>query len=161
MVKYLIYPIIKCSLDQVPLDKSNLSGTNEQNLTTYIYHNVSSVIDLLFISNSHITEDTVARVYQCAISEHQMVSCEINRSRSLQRKKRIKKLDVNYILEQNVQADMDIESGYSNIVSLLQRAWVEPKYRKSKPWFDRECYDKHKILKNNCDKKGINAEKTI
>ena len=79
------------------LDKYNLSCTNDQSLRTHTCHNGSSVIDLLFISNLHNTEDTVARVSQCAVSKHQMVSCEINGEVEvcLQRKKRIKKLDVN------------------------------------------------------------------
>ena len=160
---YMLFGDFNCRIDgqydrgeiltDLPL-AYNLCLINNPQVPTYYCHNGRSTIDLVYAN------EFIPRISHFEIKEHPMTKhCQvyttvpIEATKNSQRHQRIKKCDPIILEAQlqnliNYQADENDVSNTSAVVTTaLQNSAIQPKKRKSKPWFNSVLYHKLRLFR--------------
>ena len=125
--------------------------TNEADRFTYICRNGQSTIDLFFCNNDQITSNHEVEVSH--ITKHQPVITEytIPHAKNEKRQTSIWKCDLhkleNYVKEWNFHESTDPDVIFEMFAKAIRDSELTRLERKSKVWFDGECYRAHQKLK--------------
>ena len=140
---------------------------SDWNTPTYYCHNGHSVIDLIFTNIASAIDKLT--VFPSPITKHCVVQAKlsIQHAKNDYRSKPLRNCDVDLLAQmfgrlqvQDLTAS-SLNSSYDLFLSILVECEKVKKVRKSKEWFDKECYEAHKRWKQTYHlyhAKGNNAD---
>ena len=120
---------------------------NREQVPTSICHNGTSVIDLIFIYGVRLPISSIQKI-ESNTTKHQKMTCKVPYE-STERSKKVKyrrKIDKNSLNSANeILNNSTFLYEYNEMLTIvIWRSAVVPTERKSKQWFDRECYSLYK-----------------
>ena len=133
------------------LETLGLTCVNDHTSPTYICHNGSSVIDLFFILDRRNCNFSHVNILPSELTKHQFVTYNIDMDSNIldKKKDKVKSIDTDILAEKMTFIDNISAENYDFFIeSVRKSAAKRPKKRKSKPWFDRECYNLLKASKH-------------
>ena len=128
---------------------SGYTSLNCPNTPTYICHNGSSTIDLVFVNDPKLVPSKLL-VSDNHATKHSVISLKLNASYETNANKSTAIRECNVEMLKG-HIDLSLQNGidvfYNNFVSAIRDSSITKKKRTSKLWFDKECYILHDKLK--------------
>ena len=142
------------------LQEEGMILVNSSEMPTHISHNGGSAIDLIFVRSFCVKgQRQLWNTEEAIIRKHLPIETRLeieDIARTSKTTPTLRKVDVS-VIEENMQQrsrikelieESNLDEAMDTLGELMQNAAIQPRRRKGKSWFDKECYEKRRSRKS-------------